>query len=756
MAENKSRKAKLTRRAFMITGGLLGTGLVVGVGGLLYVNKQIRKFPTKGLGEGDSLNAWVRIAPDNSITLAIPRVEMGQGVYTSLPMLIAEELEVDMNRIKVVQPQPGSPYANTFMMSQQPPNFFDGYGLQEKLFSFLTLVATGGSTSIPDGFVNMRYAGATAREMLKQAAADKWGIPVGDCTAKNGFVINTRNSEQFSYGELAVDAAKIKLDEPPELKPKSEWKLIGTPVQRLDIPDKVNGQAMFGLDFRREDLLFAALRHPSVIGGKITGINNREVIEAKPGVKKVVLTEFGAAVIADNTWRAKNAAIALDVQEDHAGNADISTEEISRQLNQILAQPPLATPENEGEVEAVFNDDSNRAIEARYEVPYLAHATMEPLNCTVLVEDEKVEIWTGHQSSSAAQGAAAKITGVDKANIMVHTTYLGGGFGRRFEVDFVLKAAAVAQEMKGTPVMTVFTREEDMQNDMYRPAVACKFKAVVGKDGSIAAWDHKIASQSVMSQSMARFIPAMNLKPEDDIMTVEGAKDLPYRMQNRRVAFGNLELPVKVGFWRSVGSSQNAFFTECFMDECAHAAGMDPYKFRLAKLDKHPRFKKVLEKVAEISDWGTPLPEGRYRGIALAKSFGSIVGQVAEITRLGEKQFSIDRYYAAIDCGMYVNPNTIEAQLQSGIIFGLSAALYGKITWSEGSVVEVNFPQYDMVKMAVAPMVKVHIMENDEYPGGVGEPGTPPVAPALVNAIFAATGVRERSLPLVDKGYRFV
>ena len=739
----------------MITGGILGTGLVVGVAGLAHVNKQIKKYSGKGLGEGASLNAWIRIAPDNTITLAIPRAEMGQGVYTSLPMLVAEELEVDMSRIKVVHPQPEPPYANTFMLTQQEPNAYKGYSLAQKLFSYLTIVGTGGSTSISDGYMNLRYAGATSREMLKTAAAKQWGVDIAQCTAENGFVVNQTNKERLSYGELAEAAANIELPELPELKKKGEWTKIGKPVRRLDIPEKVTGDAEFGLDVRLDNMLYAAMVHPSTIGGKITAINNKEKIEGRKGIKKVVLTEYGAAVIADNTWRAKNAALALDVNEDDGGNSSISSQMIAQKLGEILTQEPIATPENEGDVTTVLGN-SSKVIEARYDVPYLAHATMEPLNCTVLIGDDKAEVWVGHQAASVAQGEVSNVSGIDKANITINTTYLGGGFGRRAEPDFIQKAVAVAMEMKGTPIQMVFTREEDMRNDMYRPAAASQFKAVVNDAGDIEAWDNMIAIQSVSQSAMKRIMPSMGVKPKDDEATSEGARELPYHMQNRRVAFGNLDLPIEVGFWRSVGSSQNAFFTECFMDECAHAAGQDPFEFRRGKLNDHPRFKAVLEKVAEISNWKTTLPEGKFRGIALHKSFGSIVGEVAEVTKLGEKEFSIDNYYCVIDCGNYVNPDTVKSQMQGGIVFGLSAALYGEITWSEGSVDQYNFPQYDMVRMNVSPTVAVHIMDVDEYPGGVGEPGTPPAAPALVNALFAATGERVRSLPLVKHGYKFV
>lgn len=754
MAKDNSKKRKWTRRAFIITGGLAGTGLVVGVAGNLYMNKAVKKYSGIGMGEGSSLNAWIRIAPDNTVTLAVPRAEMGQGIYTALPMLIAEELEIDMNSIEVIHPQPDKPYTNTFLVTQKEPNAFKGYTMMEKVYTFIGIVGTGGSTSVPDGFNNMRYAGATAREMLKKAAADKWGVAVAECRAEKGYIINAKN-ERLSYGELAEAASSIKIKDLPELKKKEDWTIIQKPIQRVDIPEKVTGDAEFGLDVRLKDMLYAVVRHPATIGGKITGINNQSDIEGMRGVKKVVLTDFGAAVIADNTWRAKNAALALDLAEDDGGNTGISSASIAQQLTDILAAKPLATPEDEGDVNAALSG-SGKVIEARYDVPYLAHATMEPMNCTVQIEEGKAAVWVGHQAPFVVQNAVNEISGIDQSAILVHTTYLGGGFGRRAEPDFVKAATAIAQSMPGTPIQTVFTREEDMRNDMYRPAVASQFKAAVNEKGEIEAWDNMIALQSVSNSSMSRVMPSMAVKPKDDIATTEGAMHLPYHMNNRRVAFGQLDLPIQVGYWRSVGSSQNGFFTECFMDECAEAAGKDPYEFRRSKLDKHPRFKAVLDKAAEMSNWKTPLPENKFRGIALHKSFGSIVAEVAEITKLGDKEFSIDNYYCAIDCGQYVNPNTIEAQMQGGIIFGLSAALYGEITWNNGQVEQYNFPQYDMVRMNVSPTVAVHIMEVDEYPGGVGEPGTPPAAPALVNALAAATGVRERSLPLAKQGYRFV
>jgi len=760
MNKNKKERTtgqKWTRRAFIGTGGLLATGLIIGVAGNAYVNKAIKKYSGVGMGEGESLNAWLRIGPDGTITVAVPRAEMGQGVYTSIPQLIAEELEVDMTRIKVIQPQPESPYANTYLLTNEAPNIFKGYKMAEKIPAMLPLIVTGGSTSIPDAWNNMRYAGATAREMLIQAAASKWSVNPTDCYAQNGTVINKENNERLAYADLATAAKDIDLEQLPELKKKADYKIIGKPVQRLDIPEKVTGNAEFGLDVRLEGMLYAAMRHPETIGGKVTAINNEDEVSEMPGVKKVVLTEYGAAVIADNTWRASNAAKMLDLTEDDGGNSDISTNSITKRMREILDEKPLAVSENEGDVDAVLSEEG-KIIEGLYEVPYLAHAAMEPLNCTVKIEDDNTyaEVWVGHQGSSVVSSTVAAESGVDRNNIKVNTTYLGGGFGRRGEPDFLKKATAVAKAMKGIPVQTVFTREEDMRNDMYRPAALSRFKAKVSDGGEIEAWDNMMALQSVSNSSIGRMMPIAAPAPAKDMMTSEGAIHLPYKVKNRRVAFGDIDLPIKVGFWRSVGSSQNAFFTESFMDECAHAASQDPYLFRKSKLKDHPRFEAVLDKVAEISDWSKPAGENRFRGIALHKSFGSIVGQVAEIIKVSDKEFKIDKFFCVIDCGNIVNPDTIEAQMEGGINFGLSAALFGEITWTDGAVDQYNFPQYDMVRLNHSPQIKVHIMDVDEYPGGVGEPGTPPAAPALTNALFAATGMRIRKLPIAKQGYNFV
>ena len=756
--KQRSRKGKWTRRAFIVTGGVVGTGLVVGVGGNMYITKKIKEYTHDGFGPGNSLNAWVHIASDNSITLAVPRSEMGQGVYTSVPMLIAEELEVDMEKIKIVYPQPESPYANTFLLTGQPRDIRGGLTLMEKIASFLPIVGTGGSTTISDGYDNMRAAGATAREALVTAAANRWGISKADCYAEDGHVINRSTKEKLTYGSLAEDAANVELDGIPALKGQKDFKLLGKPVRRLDIPDKVTGQAEFGIDVRREGMLYAAIRHPEHLGGTISGIVNQEEVEGMDGVKKVVLLADGqgVAVVADNTWRAKNGALVLEVTEDANGAEGLNSTAISNKMQEIIDNNEMiATPEKEGDVAAGMSGDGVQVIEGYYEVPYLAQATMEPLNCTALVEETKATVWVGHQASSVIRDKVAAITGFDKKDVTINISYLGGGFGRRAEVDFVTKATEIANSMKGTPIQLSYTREEDMRYGMYRPAVASKFRAAIDGDGNIKAWENKMALQSVGNSSMMRILPSQAPDPKDDPMSSEGAAHLPYQMENREVSFGHLDVPVQVGNWRSVGSSQNGFFTESFMDECAAAAGQDPYLFRKSKLANHPRFENVLDKVAEISNWNSPLPEGSFRGISLHKSFGSIVGQVAEISQVGDKKYKIDKFYCVIDCGRIVNPDTVEAQMQSGIVYGLSAAMYGKITIDGGKIVEGNFPEYEMVRMNTSPHVTVHIMERDEHPGGVGEPATPPAAPALTNALYAATGERIRKLPLVAHGYSF-
>ncbi|MEM6722961.1 MAG: molybdopterin cofactor-binding domain-containing protein [Bacteroidota bacterium] len=745
------KRKKLTRRAFLITGGVAGTGLLVGIGGLRHLNKKIQEFTGTGFGTGTTLNAYVHIHPDNAISLAIPKAEMGQGVYTSLPALIAEELEVEMSSINVVYPQSEGPYANLWFTDPTPRTSHDDYSFANKIASYFELIGTGGSTSVKDSYNRLRMMGAQARELLIKAGAKHWNVAPSDLYAEKGHVVNKATNDRIPYGDLAEAAAQEKIKEAPLLKEPKDFKLIGKPLQRLDIPDKVIGKAKFGLDARPEGLLFAAMRHPSIIGGKITKITNREKVESLPGVKAIVEMEEGVAVVADNTHRAIMATKIMQVEEE--GDTSFDNASVMRTLKGAFENEPTTEWETRGEGAAVV-EGAEDILEAEYYVPFLAHACMEPLNCTVKVEGDQAMVWVGHQSTLGIMDGVKNGAGIKKDNIKFDMLYLGGGFGRRAEIDFVTKAAKVAKAMEGTPVQLVFTREEAMSNDMYRPAVLGRFKASF-KDGAVHGWSNAVASQASSSEQMKRIAPAFAPEPAEDDMTVEGAINLPYDLKNLSVYYHEASFPIMVGSWRSVGHSQNAFFTESFMDECAAKLEQDPYEFRRALLGQSPRFKAVLEKAAEISGWSTPLPEGKGRGIALHKSFDSIVAEVVELT-VQDKEVKVDKVFCVIDCGRVVNPDTVETQMQSGIVYGLTAAMYGEINIEEGAVVEKNFPQYRMVQMQTMPAITVHIMDVDEYPGGVGEPSTPPIAPAVCNALAAASGDRVRSLPLKNSGYTFV
>lgn len=741
----------MKRRTFLIAGGAIGGGLLVGIGGFnFYVNKRLREFSGVGMGEGESLNAFVRIRPDNTIVLAIPRTEMGQGVYTALSQLILEELGADFSNVEIVHPQAESPYANFFIAEMKPADFQHGLTMMQKIFALIPNIITGGSTSVRDAYDYYRRMGAMAREMLVAAAAKQWNIQPDDCAVENGMVINKKDGQKKSFGELATSAVKEKAPEFPALKNRSEFKLVGKSVNRIDVPDKVTGKAIFGLDVRVPDMKFAVIRHPSHLGGRITAIKNLAQIQSMPGVVKVVTIEEGIAVVADDTWHAKKAADALELQEDK--NKELGHLDAIPVLRDAMNGEPGKVWEDEGNIEEVLSK-ALKTIKAEYVVPYLAHACMEPLNCTVLVTGDKAEAWTGNQSTTFVINGVSEGTGVEKAKVKTNITYLGGGFGRRGETDFVLRASKIAKQMPGTPVQLIYTREEDMKNDYYRPAAIAHLKAGFD-DKTILGWKKKVGTQGALSQLFKRNIPANKVNPEDDESTTEGMRHLPYRMNAAYTDVTCVELPASVGTWRSVGHSHNAFFSESFMDECAAALNRDPYELRRELLQESPRFLAVLNKVAEISKWSEKA-EGRSRGIAIHESFGSIVGEVAEIS-LSDKKIKIEKVFCVIDCGKTVNPRIVESQMQSGIVYGLTAALYGEISIKDGKVVQSNFPTYEMVKMNTMPHIEVHIIDSDEAPGGVGEPGTPPIAPALTNAIFAANGERIRALPLSKLGYEFV
>lgn len=740
----------MKRRAFLVTGGVIGGGLLVGVGGLSYVNNKIKEYSGIGMGDGHSLNAFIRIAPDNTVTLAVSKIEMGQGAYTSIPQLIAEELEIDLSKVKVVHPQAEGPYANLFMAENSPRNISEGLTMMQKVFALVPNIVTGGSTTIRDEYDYQRMIGAMAREMLISAAAKEWNVSPEDCFASKGAVFKKEGDEWKTYGDLASAAVNEVAPEQPKLKAKKDFKIIGQSINRIDIPEKINGSATFGLDVRLPGMKYAVIRHSSLVNGKISSILNEDDVRAMSGVESVVTIEEGIAVVASSTWHARNAAMALKVEEKPCETGYIDA--ISS-LKEAMQGNPSKVWEDEGEIDKVIAGAS-KVIEAEYEVPYLAHACMEPMNCTVLYDGDKAEAWTGNQSSSFVVNGVSEGTGVSKDNIKTNITYLGGGFGRRGETDFVLEASKVAKNFPGTPIQMVYTREEDMKNDYYRPAVISQIKAAFSND-EVLGWKKKIGTQGALAQLFKRNVPLMPMNPEDDPSSTEGMRELPYKMDAAYTDLTTIDLPMNVGTWRSVGHSQNAFFSESFMDECAAELDQDSYEIRHRMLKDSPRHLAVLEKVAQISSWNKSPIEGISRGIALHESFGSIVGEVVEISLEG-KRLKVDKVYCVIDCGNVVNPRIIESQMQSGIAYGLTAALYGEISLKDGKIIQNNFPNYEMVKMKTMPEVFVAIIDSDEYPGGVGEPSTPPIAPALTNAIFAATGERIRSLPLSKHGYKFV
>jgi len=750
--------AKVSRRGFMIAGAALGGtaagAMALGVGFLSTIDTEGLDAALHDDGSVD-LNAWVTIENDGKITFAVPRNEMGQGVFTSLPMLIAEELEVDLNasNVSVVHPTKNLPvYANMVLALRKRPEAIGGVGdwFGRKIYSLVPFIATGGSSSIVDAYTPLRRAGATAREMLISAAAKKWQVAKSDCYAEKAQVIHKPTGKRAHYGDLAALAVNEKPDKNPKLKPASDFKLIGTPQPRLDIPAKTRGKAKFGIDIVLDGMLYAAVLQCPVFKGKVVKIDDAEARKVK-GYRETVNLGDGVAVVAENYYYAKKAVNALKVEFDNCGNGTLTSKDVSTMLHQALSTDPGHTFVDDVGVEAAFN--AGTEFEATYEVPYLAHACMEPMNATAVVKDGNAEIWTSTQTPLSMQWAAEQnIEGLK--SLTGHVTFSGGGFGRRAEKDVVVHAVKVALAVPGVPIKTIWTREEDTQHDMYRPAVAARIAAAVDKAGTPTAIDYKVALQSVGLDFSRRNMP-IEQGGASDAGNVEGALHMPYGIAHKRVTSAAIEVPVPVGNWRSVGHSYNSFFLESFVDELAHNAGVDPMAYRFGLLSGHARLTALAQKLAVESAWGAPKAANEGRGIAVHPSFRSFVGQVIDISE-HDGQIKIDRVTCVVDCGQTVNPDTVRAQMEGGIIYGLTAAMFGEITIDGGRVEQSNFPDYPMLHMHQAPEIDVHIMENGELPGGVGEPGTPPVFPALANAYFSLKGKRLRSMPLAKHGVEFI
>ncbi len=712
-------RAPVTRRDFLEQAGKLSAGLLIAVH--IPSTRRWRVVPAEAEVETGPFapNAWLTILPDNTVHVMVDRSEMGQGVATSLPMLIAEELEADWATIQIAFAPADKSYFNPL------------FGMQ----------GTGASTSVRAAFNPLRKAGAAAREMLITAAATTWGVDRATCRAEKGAVIHPVKGLRLTYGQLVDKAAALPVPQDVPLKDPKDWKILGTGVLRLDTPAKVNGSAQFGIDVKVPGMLVAVVARCPVIGGKVKTFDATKA-KAVPGVKQVVQISSGVAVVADGYWPAKKGRDALVVTWDDGPNTKLSSAGIAKQLSD-RATKPGAVARHDGDPDAALAAaPEKRKLDATYETPFLAHATMEAMNCTAHVRADGVDIWAPTQFQTGAQGLGAALGGVPPEKVKVHTTFLGGGFGRRFEMDFISEALETSKAT-GSPVKVIWSREDDMHHGQYRPVSHHRMRAAIDADGRPVAWTHRIVAPSIM----ARLFPA-NVKNGLDPEAVEGGVEMPYDIPAVGVDYAMVDTGVPVGFWRSVNNSFNAFAVESFIDELAHAAEKDPYLYRRSMLRKSPRHLRVLELAAAKAGWGTPLPAHRARGIAVWKSFDSYVAQVAEVSINGDGAIRVHRVVCAFDCGPVVNPLTVEAQAQSAIVFGLTAALFGEITIAGGRVQQSNFHDYRMLRMREMPVVEVHIVQTTDPQGGVGEPGTPPIAPAVCNALFALTGKRIRSLPI--------
>lgn len=719
----------LSRRALLKSAAAGAGGLVVG---FVWPASQMRVHAQPAGTPGPAPlsyqpNAWVRIAPDNSVTILSHKVEMGQGAHTGVPLLIAEELEVDVRRVKVEAAPVGAVYGDPFLGGFQ---------------------MTGGSTTVRSGWDALRRVGASTRTVLVQAAAQRWQVGAGECTVRDGLITHTPTGRSLSYGAVAEDAARLPAPQNVALKPEAEFKQIGRPLVRLDAAAKCDGSALFGIDITLPDLAVASLVLAPHAGATLEGFANEAAVRAMPGVLQVLaLGEFGA-VVARGYFAANQGALALQPRWKPGPGAATSTASINAKLEAAHGQP-MATARKTGDAAAAFaRTPKARTVEATYRVPLLAHATMEPVNCTVAYRQGKAEVWVGTQVPAFAAGAVAQVGGLKAEDVTLHIPFLGGGFGRRLEVDFIVKAAIVAKAT-GRPVKTIYSRENDIRGDLFRSAGISRLRAALGPDGLPVAWQDRIAGGSIYQ----RFYPPF-VKDGVDESTVEGAHDLIYAVPHQQVEVGLVDTGVPVAFWRSVGYSHNTFIVEGFIDECARAAKADPLKYRQALLAGDARFQAVIAELAALSRWGQPVRKGRGRGVALAKPFGSLVGTVVEVEMTARDEFRLSHVWAVVDAGKLVAPDVCLAQMQSGIVFGLTAALFDQITLENGQVQQSNFHDYRLMNLAETPPMDIRFINSGAASGGIGEPGVPCMAPALTNALFAATGRRIRSLPIVAQGLR--
>ncbi|MET0941137.1 MAG: molybdopterin cofactor-binding domain-containing protein [Mesorhizobium sp.] len=746
---------QITRRTLLAGAALAGGGLAIGY---YFYRKAYANPLEEGLAEHEqTFNPYVKIAADNTITVIVPRAEMGQGVTTTLAALVAEELDVGLDSIKVDHGPAAYAYYNSEMLAEGGPfPFFNEGVVAESMRTvmgaagkLLGLQGTGGSTSTRDGFDRMRQAGAAARHMLLAAAAAKLSVPAGELETANGTVVHKASGRSVTYGEVAADAVRIEAPSAVRLKERSEWRLLGQSQMRTDMRAKVTGAPIFGVDVSLPEMLYGTVRMSPRFWAKPMR-DDLSKAQNMPGVVKIVRLDTdsgsGFGVIAKNTWAAFRAAEAIEAEW---GDPEYppDNEAISKALHEALVSNDGTALRNDGDTDKALADaPRDKVVESDYEVPYLAHACMEPMNATARLKDGVLDVWSPNQAPTIVRQVCAKAVGVPQDKVNVHTTYMGGGFGRRAEVDFSVYAALMAKEAEGRPVKVIWTREEDIRHDAYRPAAVGRFQARLDEQGLPVALDMKIASPSPLASIMRRTFPWLSpVGPDKSI--AEGSFDQPYTIANYRVTAIPAPVSIPVGFWRSVGNSYNGFFHECFMDEIAVAGGIDPVDLRKRLMTDYPEAVKVVEKVAEMAKWGEALPDGKAKGFAFTLSFGSWVGEIVQVAQT-PGGIRIEKMWIAADVGMALDPAILEAQLISGAVFGLSAAIGQEITFADGMVEQSNFHDHDAMRIYQCPQFEVAILENYHKMGGAGEIGTPPAAPALANAVFALTGNRHRRLPL--------
>jgi isoquinoline 1-oxidoreductase beta subunit len=745
------------RRAFLL--GALGAGgaLIVGWSFLPPRGRMGNRNTLPPLDGAVTLNGWLRVERDGAVVVVMPRSEMGQGVCTGLAMLAAEEMDVPLARVRLEQAPIDAIYGNVAMLVMSLPfNPDDEKSTEVRAAAWFTakvarelgLQVTGGSSSVRDAWLPMRRAGAAARAMLLEAAARIWRAPPGECSMVEGEARHA-GGRRLQLGDLVGALRDVPLPSRVTLKDPKRFHLIGTRAARLDVPDKVTGRARFGIDVRLPGMLYAALRPCPTVGGTLLGFDGDAALRL-PGVVRVSALAAAAgcapavAVVANSWWRATQALGAVRADWDPGPYADFDSARVLAEMNAALQNGGGFTYYKRGRGEAALLD-AVQVYGADYSTPYLAHATMEPMNCTAQFERGRLRIWAPTQVPSILRDVAARAAGIDAARVEVNVTLLGGGFGRRLETDFVPQAVWLARDVSPAPVQVIWTREQDMAHDFYRPAAVARLRA--GLDGKRMpfSWVTRSVSDAIVPQYVSRAYPAIAVDMPDRT-TVEGLFDQRYEFAHRQCTHLTWKSPVPVGFWRSVGHSHNAFFAESFIDELAHNAKLDPLDFRRLLLPRHVRHRTLLEYAALKAGWGR-VPNGHAQGIAVHESFGTIVAQVAEVS-VARGAIRVHRVVCAVDCGTVVNPELIAQQIESAVLFGLSAALYGEITFKDGRVEQLNFPQYPVVGMAEAPVVETYLLPNGGAPGGIGEVGTPPIAPAVANAVFRLTGQRLRSLPL--------